>query len=101
MTGHSASSFLATHSNPTILEIYLQLLAEDKIRRDARLQELTEYLTQLRQEVNQQHLCIRQLQQDLNEQVIWRTQTETIMALQDRLLEAYRADTQYECDTRY
>lgn len=95
MTDHPACpSFLAVHGNAMILESYLQLMAEDKLRRDARLQELTESLVQLRREVSQQNRQIRQLQQDLDDQAAWRTQAEIDLARQGGLLTAYRAAAQ-------
>jgi hypothetical protein len=88
------SSFLAAHGNVMIIESYLKLMAEDKLRRDAQLQELAKSQTKLQREENQQHRHIKQLQQDLDNQAGWRTQAEADLACQDRLLNAYRAAAQ-------
>jgi hypothetical protein len=94
------TSFLSDQQQGTVVDCYLLLLAEDKIRRDARLQELTKSLERLPQEVNQQHRDIRQLQQALDEQAAWRTQAEADLARQDRLLAAYRVGAQ-DLDDKY
>lgn len=83
----TCSSLLAGQGNAQIIESYLQLLAEDKFRRDVRLQELTDSLAQQRRQ-------IKQLQQDRDDQNAQRIQAEADLARQNTLLAAYRTAAQ-------
>lgn len=95
----SMTAFLTQQGQATVVDCYLQLLAEEKLRWNQRRQELTSALARLQGELQQQHSDAQQLQQDLSDQAAWRTQAEFDLEHQARLLAAYRESVQNSNDT--
>lgn len=90
----SVTAFLNYHGQAKVVNCFLQLLAEEKLRQDGRQQELTQSLAQLQLEIDQQHLQIKQLQQQLDQQTAWRNRIETDWDRLNDLLAAYRKAAQ-------
>lgn len=82
--------FIREHGQGAIIESYLQLLAEDKLRRDAQLNRTRQLLQQAEQTLTTQRPRIEMLEQELAQTQSVRTQQETSLTRQQNLLDIYR-----------